>query len=62
MAATKAYVSLGFFKGAALADPEGFLEGTGKKLRHVNVRNLSEIRGELLSSWVRQAVALNQQH
>ena len=61
LAATKAYVSLGFFNGAALTDPEGIIEGTGKKMRHVKVRVLEDIRSELLSSWVRQAVELNQQ-
>ena len=61
LAATKAYVSLGFFNGAALTDPEGIIEGTGKKMRHVKLRVLEDIRSELLSSWVRQAVELNQQ-
>ena len=64
LASTKAYVSLGFFNGAALTDPEGFpkglIEGTGKKMRHVKVRSLEDIRNELFSSWVREAVALNQ--
>ena len=59
LAATRAYVSLGFFNGAALSDPEGILEGTGKKMRHVKVRNLSEIRGNWFSSWVRELVQLN---
>ena len=60
LAATKSYVSLGFFKGTALADSEGFLEGTGKKMCHVKVRNLSDIRSELLTNMVREAVTLNQ--
>ena len=60
LAATKVYVSLGFFNGAALADPEGILEGKGKKLRHIKVRALSDIHGERISVWVREAVTLNQ--
>lgn len=32
-----AYVNLGFYNGAALADPTGLIEGTGKRLRHVKV-------------------------
>lgn len=32
-----AYVNLGFYNGAALADPAGLIEGTGKRLRHVKV-------------------------
>ena len=58
--ATKAYVSLGVFNGAASADPEGILEGKGKKLRHIEVSGLSDIHGERISAWVREAVALNQ--
>lgn len=32
---TKAYATLGFQNGAALDDPEGLLEGTGKDMRHI---------------------------
>ncbi len=32
------HVNLGFCDGAALADPEGLLEGTGKTMRHVKLR------------------------
>jgi hypothetical protein len=33
-----AHVNVGFFHGAALADPAGLLEGTGKSMRHVKLR------------------------
>jgi hypothetical protein len=33
-----AHVNVGFFRGAALADPDGLLEGTGKFMRHVKLR------------------------
>ena len=33
-----AHVSIGFFQGAALADPAGLLEGKGKRMRHVKIR------------------------
>ena len=59
LAATKAYVSLGFFNGAALTDSEGIIEGTGKKMRHVKVRNLGDIPDAQFSSWVQEAVELN---
>lgn len=36
------YVNLGFYQGAALADPDGLLEGTGKGLRHVKMRSLAD--------------------
>ena len=37
------HVNLGFYYGTELADPEGLLEGTGKKLRHIKVRDVVEI-------------------
>ena len=33
-----AHVDIGFFQGAALADPTGLLEGKGKRMRHVKIR------------------------
>ena len=36
--AFKAHVNVGFFHGAALADPAGLLEGTGKYMRHVKLK------------------------
>lgn len=37
VAVYKAHVNVGFFHGAALADPAGLLEGNGKFMRHVKV-------------------------
>jgi len=33
-----AHVNVGFFHGAALDDPAGLLEGSGKRVRHVKLR------------------------
>jgi len=44
----KSHVNLGFYHGASLNDPAGLLEGTGKKLRHVKVRNMSEAKNPVL--------------
>jgi hypothetical protein len=35
--AFKAHVNVGFFRGAAIADPQGLLEGTGRFMRHVKL-------------------------
>jgi hypothetical protein len=43
LAAARDHVSLGFTRGAELADPEQRLEGTGKGMRHVKIRNTGEI-------------------
>jgi hypothetical protein len=32
------HVNIGFFHGAALDDPAGLLEGSGKRMRHVKLR------------------------
>ena len=32
------HVNLGFYEGAALDDPAGLLEGSGKRMRHVKLR------------------------
>lgn len=37
--AFRAHVNIGFFHGAALADPAGLLQGTGKRMRHVKLRD-----------------------
>lgn len=34
----KAHVNIGFFQGADLADPAHLLRGTGKRMRHVQLR------------------------
>lgn len=36
--AFRTHVNVGFFHGAALDDPVGLLEGTGKRMRHVKLR------------------------
>ena len=36
------FCSLGFFRGAEIADPSGLLEGTGKFMRHVTLRPTDE--------------------
>jgi hypothetical protein len=41
--AHKSHVNLGFYYGADLTDPEGLLEGTGKKFRHLKVRDIEEV-------------------
>lgn len=34
-----AHVNVGFFRGAALPDPAGLLQGTGRLMRHVKLRS-----------------------
>lgn len=37
------HVNLGFYHGADLPDPARLLEGTGKKLRHVKIRDAEQV-------------------
>ena len=54
------YASLGFFNGAILTDPQGRIEGTGKKMRHMKVRAVEDMDVEQIESWVKEAVALDE--
>lgn len=53
--AFRAHVNVGFFHGAALADPAGLLEGTGKYMRHVKVKPGRAIDGSSLEALVAAA-------
>src|SRR5205085_8602359 len=46
--AFKAHVNVGFFRGAEIADPNGLLEGTGKRMRHVKLRPDHQVDDEAL--------------
>ena len=48
----KAHVNVGFFFGAALEDPAGLLEGTGKRMRHVKVKPGADLNVTALSALV----------
>ncbi|MFO1452561.1 MAG: DUF1801 domain-containing protein [Opitutaceae bacterium] len=55
------YVNLGFYRGVALPDPAGLLEGTGKQLRHVKIRELDSTRLQAVESLLRHALSERQQ-
>lgn len=38
----RTWVNLGFFRGASLPDPEGRLDGTGARMRHVKVHTVED--------------------
>src|SRR5262249_31943397 len=42
VAMTKDHVNLGFHHGARLSDPHGRLEGDGKTMRHIKIRNMED--------------------
>lgn len=54
----KDHVNVGFYKGISLSDPENLLEGTGKNLRHLKVRNAESIPTESLTRFIQEAYQL----
>lgn len=57
VAAFKAHVNVGFFRGAELHDPQHLLEGTGKLMRHVKLRPETETDPAALTELIRAAYA-----
>jgi hypothetical protein len=55
--AFKDHVNVGFFRGAALADPHGLLEGSGKFMRHVKLRPGRESKAAALTRLIETAYA-----
>ena len=53
--AFRAHVNVGFFHGAALPDPAGLLEGTGKYMRHVKLKPDRAIDGSSLEALIAAA-------
>lgn len=49
------YVRLGFFNGATMPDPDNLLEGTGKKLRHIKIYEVTESNRQTLTTYVQNS-------
>jgi hypothetical protein len=50
------HVNLGFYRGAALKDPSGLLEGAGKNLRHIKIRSLAEVSKKALGDLLKASL------
>jgi hypothetical protein len=55
----KNHVTFGFPRGTELPDPAHLLEGTGKKLRHVKIREKEQLVDANLRDLILSAVSLN---
>ena len=51
------HVNVGFFRGAALPDPDGLLQGAGKFMRHVKLRPGMAINATALNRLIDAAYA-----
>ena len=56
IAVHRSHVNLGFYHGASMADPEGILEGSGKKLRHVKIHDLAAAQLPTIAALLSQAI------
>ncbi|OGO04703.1 MAG: hypothetical protein A2Y73_01285 [Chloroflexi bacterium RBG_13_56_8] len=54
------HVNLEFFRGIELSDPEGLLEGTGKKGKHVKIESVEDIQPDAFTALIREAAALEE--
>ncbi len=59
MVANDNCVSLGFFNGRLMRDPDGKLEGTGNRIRYITMRSLEDIVPTKFCSWLREALILD---
>lgn len=50
------HVNLGFDRGTELDDPEGLLQGTGKLIRHIRLKGVSDVKRAGVTNLIRGAV------
>ncbi|HEX8637964.1 MAG TPA: DUF1801 domain-containing protein [Pyrinomonadaceae bacterium] len=56
IAPLKSAVNFGLYRGAVLPDPSKLMEGTGKMLRHVKVKNVAEAESAALRTLLKAAL------
>ncbi len=59
--AYKNHVNIGFWRGAQLKDPNGLLEGSGAKMRHIKIISMQDIDESAIRDFVKQNVELNKE-
>ena len=48
-------VNLGFHHGTDLRDPQRILEGTGKQMRHIKIRHMSDALSPAIRAYLQEA-------
>ena len=51
------HVNIGFSRGTELDDPEGILQGTGKRIRHIRLGSASDLKKASIKKLIKAAVA-----
>jgi hypothetical protein len=59
MKAFKNSVNFGFWRGIDLDDPQGLLQGSGEKMRHVKLQGVEDVNEPAFAAFVKQAAQLN---
>lgn len=59
--AHRKHVNLGFYYGATLSDPEGWLEGTGKNFRHIKIRTVDDLANPAIRHLIEDSVRERQE-
>ncbi len=54
--AYRTHVNLGFNRGSQLPDPDGVLEGAGKSIRHIRIRNYDDLERPVVRRFLRGAI------
>lgn len=49
------HINISFPAGAFLSDPQGLLQGTGKKIRHIRINELNDIKTHAVKSLLLEA-------
>ena len=62
VAVHSSHVNLGFYHGAVLSDRAGLLEGAGKRLRHVKLRDVPATKNPAIPALLREAIADRKRH
>jgi hypothetical protein len=57
IAPLKSAVNFGLYRGAILPDPSKLMEGTGKMLRHVKIKNVTKADSPALTCLLKAALA-----
>ena len=50
------HINLGFYRGATLTDPQHLLEGIGKNLRHIKIRDIAATKDPAVAALLRHAI------
>ena len=55
------HLNLGFNKGALLSDPNGLLQGTGKLIRHIPIKETADFKNKKVEELILAALALSKE-